>query len=176
MKKHWSYPGVVRAYESSLPRMRNLTRDQETASGTSQRDATAFLYPQIKSLVESEKLGQVQSLTLTAVNRLVSEELHRRRLHEYQTLTYTMRLELALRHGVLKPEVFFSLSQLHAPVRTQGELKRHLGVFCAFLRSIQHSELHFEPFLSQLSRDPDLWEHDDTVVFLNRDMTAVLTS
>lgn len=176
MKKHWSYPGVVPPYEVSLPRQRNLSRDEEAASGTSHRDSVAFLYSQIRTLVAAESWNQVQRLTLTAVNRLISEELHRRRLYEYQTLTYEMRLELALRQAILKPEVFFSLSQLGNPLRSAEDLKRHIAVFCAFLRSIQRSELHFEPFLSQVSADSTLWETDPTVRFLNRDMTAVLSS
>jgi hypothetical protein len=176
MKKHWSYPGVVRPYESTLPRQRNLSRNEEAASGTSHRDSVAFMYPQMRSLAASGSLSQVQTLTITAVNRLISEELHRRRLFEYQGLTYGMRLELALRQAVLKPEVFFSLSQLQTAIRSDEDLKRHIAVFCAFLRSIQQSELHFEPFLSQVARDPTLWETDPTVVFLNRDMTAVLSS
>lgn len=176
MKKHWSYPGVVHPYECTLPRQSNLSRDGEAASGTSHRDSVAFLYPQVRNLVATDSWAQVQRLTLTAVNRLISEELHRRRLFEYQDLTYGMRLELALRQAVLRPEVFFSLAQLGNPIRTGEDLKRHVAVFCAFLRSIQRSELHFEPFLSQVAADPSLWEADPTVTFLNRDMTAVLSS
>jgi hypothetical protein len=85
-----------------------------------------------------------------------------------------MRLELAQREGILRPEVFLSLTQMEGRVETEDEMTHLLAVFISFLRSIQHSELQFEPFLSKVTADKELTPVDPVISFLNREFEAVL--
>lgn len=165
----FSYPGLYIDQDSSLPRAQNLSTDHEKFCSTSKRDYLSTAYPYMKKLITARQFTHLRSFIYSMMQRILNEKLQKSR-KQYLHLNSSQRLELALIEQVISPGTGTLISSLYLT----SDPVELLHKFISFLRDVQVSSLYYEPFISLIMNDSEIFPENREIYRLNNECVRII--